>query len=157
MNKKLAYSLSGIGLILALGLMYFNSEELRTETNTSPEESTEPNEPAEKIQIFVFHSTNRCPSCITIGQFAKKTLDQNFSNETKSGKIEFREINIDLPENKELAKKFQAAGSSLFINSIVKEKDNIKEDVQVWRMISNEKEFIAYLSEKINKLLNKNG
>lgn len=109
--------------------------------------------PAEKIQVFLFHNTERCYSCTTIGQFAKRTFEQEFPKELKSGKIEFREINIDLSENAELANKFKAAGSSLFINPIVDGKDNIKEDTQVWRLVSDERVFIDYLSEKIKKLL----
>jgi len=63
------------------------------------------------------------------------------------------QINIDLPENKEVATKFKAAGSSLFINPIVDGQDNIKEDTQVWRLVSNEQRFISYLSDKIKTLL----
>jgi len=111
--------------------------------------------PAEKIQVFLFHSTSRCSSCITAGKYAKETVEQKFSEELKSGKIEFREINVDLPENKEVATKFKASGTSLFINSIIDGQDNIKEDTQVWRLISNEQGFVSYLSDKLNKLLGK--
>jgi len=110
-------------------------------------------EPAEKIQLYLFHSTNRCYSCITAGEYTKKMLEQNFSSELKSGKIEFREINVDLPENKEVANKFKASGTSLFTNSIIDNKDNIEEDTQVWRLVSNEQAFSKYLSEKLKKLI----
>jgi len=111
--------------------------------------------PAEKIQVFLFHSTSRCSSCITAGKYAKETVEQKFSEELKSGKIEFREINVDLPENKEVATKFKASGTSLFINSIIDGQDNIKEDTQVWRLIYNEHGFVSYLTDKLNKLLGK--
>jgi len=109
--------------------------------------------PAEKIQIFLFYATQRCTSCTTIGKYVKETIEQKFPEELKSGKIEFREINSDLPENKELATKFKATGSALFINSIIAGKDNIKVDTQVWKLISNEQSFISYLSDKINTIL----
>ena len=109
--------------------------------------------PAEKLQVFLFHATQRCSSCIAIGKYAKETVEQKFPEELKSGKIEFREINIDLPENKELATKFGATGSVLFINPVIDGKDNIKEDTQVWRLVSNEQGFIDYLSGKIKNLI----
>ena len=112
--------------------------------------------PAEKIQVFLFHSTQRCSSCIAIGKFAKETVEQNFPEEFKSGKIEFKEINIDLPENEALASKFQATGSALFINPIVDGKDNIEEDTQVWRLVSDEGAFVNYLSGKLKGLLGNN-
>jgi hypothetical protein len=51
-----------------------------------------------------------------------------------------------------LAQKFQASGSSLFINAIRDGKDNISEDLQVWRLTSNEEQFKSYLRNKLNTL-----
>jgi disulfide oxidoreductase YuzD len=123
--------------------------------NNSVNAESQKIKPADKIQVYLFHATQRCSSCIAIGKFAKETVEQKFSEELKSGKIEFREINIDLPENKELATKFKATGSALFINSIYDGQDHIKDDTQVWRLVSNEQGFISYLSDKLNKLLGK--
>ena len=156
MRKYGSYLLYGVALVFAIGLVYasFNTNKSASEQKSSKKTAQVQNsKPAEKIQVFLFHATQRCSSCIAIGKFAKETVEQKFSEEIKSGKIEFREINIDLPENKEVATKFKAAGSSLFINPIVDGKDNIKEDTQVWRLVSNEQGFISYLSDKIKTLL----
>jgi len=156
MKKYGSYLLYGVALVFAIGLVYmsFNTNEAASEQKSSEKTAQVQNsKPAEKIQVFLFHATQRCSSCIAIGKFAKETVEQKFPEEIKSGKIEFREINIDLPENKEVATKFKAAGSSLFINPIIDGKDNIKEDTQVWRLVSNEQGFISYLSDKIKTLL----
>jgi hypothetical protein len=108
---------------------------------------------ADKIEIFLFHTTQRCASCINIGKFAKQTIDNNFNEELSSGRIFFREINIDLPENYQLAEKFQASGSSLFINTIRDGKDYIEQDLKVWRLVGNEGEFESYFKEKIANIL----
>ncbi|OIO06338.1 hypothetical protein AUJ26_00830 [Candidatus Falkowbacteria bacterium CG1_02_37_21] len=105
---------------------------------------------ADKVEVFVFHSTQRCISCITIGKFAGETVNEYFQPELRDGKIEFKEINIDLPENKELARKFQASGSSLFINAIYDDTDHIKEDTKVWRLVNSEDQFKTYLKGVIN-------
>lgn len=108
---------------------------------------------AEKIEVFLFHATQRCTSCINIGKFAKQTIDNNFSEELNSGKIVFREINIDLLENYQLAEKFQASGSSLFINTIRGGKDYIEQDLKVWRLVGDEGEFESYFKEKLENIL----
>jgi len=105
---------------------------------------------ADQVEVFVFHSTQRCISCITIGKFAGETVNEYFQPELRDGKIEFKEINIDLPENKELARKFQASGSSLFINAIYDDTDHIKEDTKVWRLVNSEDQFQTYLKGVIN-------
>jgi len=109
---------------------------------------------ATKVQVFLFHATQRCPTCIRIGQLAKATIEERFAEQFKSGKIEFREINIDLPENKSLAEKFQATGSALYINSIKNGQDSIVEDTMVWQLASGyEIKFKDYLSNKLNIIL----
>jgi len=110
---------------------------------------------ADKIQIYLFYPSHRCSTCIAIGEYAEKTVNESFSNELASGKIEFREINIDLPENQVLVEKFQASGSALYINSIVDGQDNIVEDVDVWRLTGDEAGFKSYLKGKIDHLLGK--
>lgn len=161
MKKLGAYLLYGGALLFAALIIYASVDMGKGNGQNAPSEhesdtrkvAAQNTKPADKIQVFLFHNTERCYSCITIGKFAKKTVEKNFPNELKSGKIEFKEVNIDLPENEELATKFRAAGSSLFINPIIDGKDNIKEDTQVWRLVSDEQAFVDYLSEKISKLL----
>lgn len=158
MEKLGTYLLYGSVLVFAIALIYISigsnkKNELSIKEGNARIAEVQEKKPAEKIQVFLFHSTQRCITCITIGKYTKETVEQKFPAELLSGKIEFREINIDLPENKELATKFKATGSSLFINSIVDGKDNIQVDTQVWRLISSEQAFISYLSDKINILL----
>lgn len=111
--------------------------------------------PVEKIEVVNFFGTQRCASCLTLGNFTKKTLEEKFSSELESGKIVFKEINGELPENKNTVIKYQARGSSLFINAIRGEKDNITEDVTVWRLVNSEEQFVAYLENKLNSMLDK--
>lgn len=171
-NKKIKGGIKKIGeftlyggalfFVLLLVLASFNSKKDNNINKTNNQSQlTEGNNsknlaqknPAEKIQIFLFHSTNRCYSCVTAGEYTKKLLEEDFSQELNSGKIEFREINIDLAENKDLTNKFKASGTSLFINSIIDGEDNIKEDAQIWRLVSNEKSFSDYLSKKIRSII----
>lgn len=158
MKKLGIYLLYGGALVFVIALVYISvspnkKNQSSVQGSSSKTAEIQKAKPAEKIQVFLFHATQRCISCITIGKYAKETVEQKFPEELKSGKIEFREINIDLPENKELATKFKTTGSALFINPIIEGKDNIKEDTQVWRLTSNELSFISYLSDKLNAML----
>lgn len=123
--------------------------------STADDGSARDGQTAEKIQIYLFHPTRRCSTCIAIGQYAEKTVNESFQGELASGKIEFKEINIDLPENQVLVEKFQASGSALYINSVIGGKDNIAEDADVWRLTNDEAGFKSYLKGKIDNLLGK--
>lgn len=108
---------------------------------------------SEKIEVFVFHTTQRCISCINIGKYTKATIEEKFPEELKSGKITFREVNIDLPENFNMAKNYGVSGSALYINAIKDGKDNHEEDTTVWRLVTNEAQMKSYFEAKLRKLL----
>jgi hypothetical protein len=108
---------------------------------------------ADKIEVIHFHATQQCWSCITIADFAEKTLRSRFQGELDNGKIVFQSINIDSPENKEIVEKYGATGSSLFVNYIYDGKDHIAEDVQVWSLVNNQTQFEKYLGDKLAKYL----
>lgn len=145
MDKK---TIIGVGIIILILSAVFV---VKPKNNTINSSNTTG---ATKVQVFLFHTTQRCPTCIRIGQLAKATVEERFAEQLKLGEIEFKEINIDLPENKDLAEKFQAGGSALFINAIKNDRDNIKEDIMVWQLASGyEIKFKDYLSSKLNTIL----
>ncbi|MDC9723906.1 MAG: nitrophenyl compound nitroreductase subunit ArsF family protein [Urechidicola sp.] len=71
-----------------------------------------------KIEVLDFHSTHRCITCNAIEANTKYTLETYFAKELKEGKITFQVINVDEKENEKIAEKFEASGTSLFLNVI---------------------------------------
>ena len=71
-----------------------------------------------KIEILDSHSTHRCMTCNAIEANTKYTLNTYFSEELKEDKITFQVINVDKKENERIAEKFEASGTSLFLNVI---------------------------------------
>jgi len=108
---------------------------------------------ADKLQVYYFHRTQRCYSCLTIGKYIKETIEDNFTDEIQNRTIDFQEINVELSENKEVAKKFEASGSALFINAVINNQDNISQDTNVWRLVADENQFKSYLKNKLDSLL----
>ena len=99
-----------------------------------------------KLEVIHFHSTNQCYSCKTLGELTEETLNTYFSSELIKGKITFAHINVDVPENKELVKKYGATGSSLLIGTYYKDEKFIQEEnVNVWYKIEDKNEFMNYL------------
>ncbi len=141
--KKTLKLISLIALVLLLSACGLeNKNGIETKSNEIKK--------AEKIEIYNFHSTNQCYSCVYIGDMMFKIVDTKFKEEYQSGKIVFKKINVDKPENKEVANKYQARGSSLFFNMIIDGKENISEDISVWRLVGNDQVFQNYIIKKIN-------
>lgn len=108
---------------------------------------------ADQVDVIHFHGTTQCWSCVQLGDFALATLEERFGPELASGKIIFKHINAELPENKETVELYQARGSSLFINAIKDGENHIREEVKVWQLITQEDKFKDYLEKEIRQLL----
>lgn len=146
--------LVGLGIVLGVTAIIWiaTAEPPKTEIVSAVQEQKQP---ADKIEVVHFHATQQCWSCITVGKFALETIKERFPEEYGNGAIVFKDINGELPENKDIVMKYQAGGSSLFVNAISGSEDNIEEDATVWRLVSNEKEFKDYFENKLKKLLGK--
>lgn len=145
-------------IIISLSFYAFKNNQTKAQEDLgkkSKSSETIQNKFADKVQVFLFHSTQRCATCTAIGKLANETVSEFFQSELRDGKIEFREINIDLPENKELAQKFKATGSALYLNSISAGTNNISQDTKVWQLTNNEVQFKNYLKDKINNYFGK--
>jgi len=154
-NKKIIIGCA-ITLAVIITLVVFSLGSPKSETNTLDQDQSlmsVAGRPADKIEVVHFHATHQCWSCITVGEYALKTIKEKFLEEYRSGKIVFKDINGELPANKDIVAKYQASGSSLFINAIKDGKDNIQEDVNIWRYVSNEATFINYFEDKLRSLL----
>ena len=108
----------------------------------------------EKIELFHFHMTRQCYSCKTVGAYAEETVNTYFSDELESGKLVFDHINAELPENRELATRYGATGSSLWIGTYKTDGSFSKEENNnVWYKINDKQEYIAYLKQVIEQKL----
>jgi len=76
------------------------------------------NKSVSKIEVLDFHSTHRCMTCNAIEANTIYTLNTYFVKELNENKITFQVINVDEKENEKIAEKFEASGTSLFLNVI---------------------------------------
>ncbi|MFH0818716.1 MAG: nitrophenyl compound nitroreductase subunit ArsF family protein [Patescibacteria group bacterium] len=158
MSKKNFIITLVIICLIAISAVYFltkkpKSNEVNVNINTNIV-IAEKDLPADRIEVIHFHGTHQCFSCITVGKLSLQTIKDKFPAEYKTGKIVFKDINSDLPENKELANKYGAVGSALYFNKVVDKQDNFEEDAEVWRLVTNEEKYLVYFEEKIKTLIN---
>ncbi len=71
-----------------------------------------------KLKIVYFHSERRCPTCISIEDNTKKTLNTYFASQLKDGTITLQVLDIGDDKNQKLVEKYEADGSSLFLTKV---------------------------------------
>lgn len=155
MKKQIFVCLFSVLLIVALsGCLGENSTTGNSILQNGSEEAIKERPNVTKVEVYHFHRTSQCPSCIRLGALAEETVRTYFSDEVKAGKVVFGHINIELPENKELADRYGPAGSSLYIGTYFEDGTFEKEeDTKVWYKIGNREEYLSYLREIIDQKL----
>ena len=145
--NKLIYI--GIGIFILL-LVFFVPKYINGNATASGENKL--SSAIEKVEVYHFHATRQCYTCKTVGAYAEETVNTYFADELESGKLVFASVNIELPENKALADKYEAKGSSLLIGVYGKDGTFSKqEDTDVWYKIDNKEEYMSYLKNVIEQ------
>jgi hypothetical protein len=99
------------------------------QTTTPPDESsTLPG----RVDVVYFHRPQRCPTCLCFEERIRYVVSTYFQNELDSGQMTFGVYNIGDSKNTDIAKKYNAVGSQLFINTVKNGTDNIKDIQDIW-------------------------
>lgn len=106
------------------------------------------------LEVYHFHGTAQCVSCVAVGNLAEKTINMYFTQELESGKIKFAHINAELSENSEIVTKYEATGSSIWIGTYLDGQFYKEENTRVWYKINDEEDYMNYLKGEIEKRLN---
>ena len=106
-----------------------------------------------KVEVYYFHATMRCPTCLAVEEQTRKTLDDNFAEDLKSGTIQLKVLNLEEKENKAMTEKFEIGWSSLILYLPESEKSiNLTEDAFA-NARTHPEDFRKELQEKIKELL----
>lgn len=108
---------------------------------------------SDRVEVLHFHGNAQCASCITVGDLAEKTIAEHFNEETKSGRLVFRHVNFDQPENGALVRQYGVTGSSLWIGIHDATGFSKTEDLRVWSLVNDQEGYASYLSWIITKSL----
>jgi hypothetical protein len=103
------------------------------------------------IEVIHFHGTDQCYSCVAVGDYAEETVNKYFADELMSGKLVFKHVNGDLPENRELVLRYGVAYSSLWIGTYTEDGFSAEQNMDVWYKIGDKEEYMSYLSEVIDE------
>jgi hypothetical protein len=68
-----------------------------------------------KIEVFYFHFTRRCSTCINVEKESKKAVETLYPDQVKKGEIIFQSINLDEKNGEALGKKYAIEGQTLVV------------------------------------------
>ncbi|MFH1702921.1 MAG: nitrophenyl compound nitroreductase subunit ArsF family protein [Nitrospirota bacterium] len=107
-----------------------------------------------KVIAYYFHGTNRCTTCRTIERYSKEAIDRYFAQELKNGKLDFKPINVDEPENRHYIQDYQLYTRSLVL-ALYKDDKQLKWKnlSEVWSYVRDQEKFYQYVKDETERFL----
>lgn len=104
----------------------------------------------QKVIVYYFHTTMRCPTCHKLELYSKEAIENNFKPELDSGKLEFKTINLENKGNEHFVKDYQLYTKSLVL-SLVKSGKEVKSKnlAAIWGLVGNKNKFSGYIKEEV--------
>jgi hypothetical protein len=109
---------------------------------------------APKVVVYYFHGNTRCITCRKIESFARSAIESGFAAEQKSGRIEFRAVNVEEANNEHFVQDYQLVTRSVVLSRIRNGKqDTWKNLDQVWTLVRDPDAFNRYVVDETKQLL----
>lgn len=106
------------------------------------------------VEVMYFHGKVRCATCNDIEACTEAVLTQRFASEMKKHRVVYKVVDISLPQNRALAKRFQISWSSLVLVQHKAGRDHVVNLTNyAFSHIDNKKAFMAELTRRIRTLL----
>ncbi|MFO1076784.1 MAG: nitrophenyl compound nitroreductase subunit ArsF family protein [Planctomycetota bacterium] len=115
-----------------------------------------PDVAAASVVVTYFTTNVRCDSCRTIERLSRKAVEEGFPADVASGRVVYRVLNTDLPENQHFLDDYEIANKTVIVSHQVAGKETEWTNRQdVWLMLDQPDEFLAYVREPVGRFLGK--
>jgi hypothetical protein len=106
------------------------------------------------LVVYYFHGHVRCTNCINFEHFTDELLKRDFAKDLQSGRIAWKVVNVDLPENQHFVDEFNLYTKSLVL---VPQRDGknagYKNLTKIWQYAGDKAKFQEYVKSEIEAAL----
>ena len=169
MNPRITISRFLIGFVLlSLGFIAFRSVRAAKEWRapSSLQAATpEPNasassdrkaEQGSKIVAYYFHVNVRCTTCRKIEAYSNEVIHERFAKDIADGRIEWRLVNVQNPENRHFIQDYQLFTKSLVL---VLYKGGQQKEYKVlndtWELVGDKTAMQGYVEKEVRNFVGK--
>ena len=113
------------------------------------------NAPSRKVVVYYFHGNFRCETCEKFEAYNNEAIPTAFQAELKSGKLEWRNVNINAPGNDHFVKDYNLTTEQVIVSEFVHGKQTRWKDLfKIWDMVKNKQAYVNYIVSETKVYLN---
>jgi hypothetical protein len=106
------------------------------------------------VVAYYFHTSTRCAACNAIESMSRAVVHREFAGELKSGRIEWRSVNVELRQNRHFIQRYRLHAPSVVLVRLVDDRQHgYKVLGDTWRLVRNKAQFSTYIRAEISAFL----
>lgn len=131
-----------------------NKETVTPQTLQSEKAGETSQQSSHKVIAYYFHGRARCRSCVLIESYTKEAIYRDFENELKTGRLEWRPVNVEEADNSHFIQDYKLHTKSVIIAEVQESKQiRWKNLEKVWELLYKKHVFFNYISDEIKAYL----
>ena len=120
-------------------------------TATAPGGDNPATERPDRVTVYYFHNTRRCPTCLGIQKNIEEAIEQHFQQAIQAGMLSFEALNMEEAANRSLVEQFQLSFGTMVVAA--KAEDRIvrwENDDKVWQYAHEPSKLQTYIRETVS-------
>lgn len=108
----------------------------------------------DRLVVYYFHGKVRCPTCMNIEAYAHEAVTGGFAAELGDGRIEWKVVDFEQPDNEHFAKDFDLAAPSVVLVEMKSgARGKWKNLPEVWELVGDKPAFVAFVQKEVRAFL----
>jgi hypothetical protein len=112
--------------------------------------------PKDRVVAIYFHRTQRCPTCLKMGNYTEEAIKTGFAKQLVDRTVEFHYVDFQNEKNAAYTKAYKITGPALIVARV---KDNkvaeYKDLKEIWSNVGDQKAFIKYVQHQMQAYCDK--
>jgi hypothetical protein len=113
-----------------------------------------PRTPTRRIVATYFHGSVRCATCRKIEAYAREAIEEGFGSEVAAGRVEFRAVNVEEPQNRHFIDDYQLMTRSVVVtqevDGAVAQWTRLD---KVWTYVGHRPSYLGYVQDVVRGYL----
>lgn len=108
----------------------------------------------DRLDVYYFHATTRCPTCTSIETQTKSAIRGNFAKQIDDGSVTWQSLSYEEPENQQYVEKFALfAPTVVLVRTRADRELEWKELDRVWELVDDPNAFRNYVLQEAESAL----
>lgn len=108
----------------------------------------------QKLIVYYFHGTMRCPTCYKLENYAKSVVETDFADAIRNGKIEWRTVNVEDVGNEHFTNDYKLYTKSVIVSVRKDEKESSWKNLdQIWTLVGDQTQYQDYIRKEVKACL----